>query len=458
MIITTFEADGFRNLADVALRPHPTLNVVLGANGAGKSSLLEAVQCLATGVGFRSRRYRDHLAHGAEEYVLRAELAAADGGAHRCGVRRGRDGSLDARVDYEPVGTFARIARMLPVKVLTPDSHLLVQGTPDERRRFVDWGCFHEDESFLPVWRRYRRALSQRNELLRGGASGAEVGAWNASLSEEGERLHALRARYVSDLATHVKNRTQGVDFPFHVKLDLRSGWAAGDSLECVLVRNLEMHRRMRTTTDGPHRAELVVRVDDHAARDVLSRGQQKLLVYLMHLAQLDALGGGAFSGGSAGEGPSVASGDPPDGHPATGEPGGVGATAGGEIPAETTEGTDVGPVGVGFAVPGPDGPPARRRSSRPPVRPVVLCDDLASELDERAGATLLDALRRSGSQVFVSGTTLPGGLADGGTGPTEPSGGVAAPASDTMLSGPEIPDPPRPFAVFTLDAGRLRD
>ena len=434
MIVTTFEADGFRNLSDVVLRPHPSLNFVVGANGAGKSSLLEALQCLATGAGFRSRRYRDHLAHGADEYVLRAELLDVGRDvAHRCGVRRGRDGSLDARLDFEPVGSFVEIARVLPVKVLTPDSHLLVQGAPDERRRFLDWGCFHAGEAFLPAWRRYRRALSQRNELLRDGAPGREIGAWDESLVRDGERLHGLRSAYASELARCVKKRAQHVDFPFHVELDLRSGWAKDDSLERALLRNIETHRRMRTTTDGPHRAELVIRVDGHPARDVLSRGQQKLLVYLMHLAQLDVL-----------DGPGV----PEDGGGAD----------------DGVDATDPSPTDVG---------PRRRRDLRG-TRPVVLCDDLGSELDGRAGGTLLDALVGTGSQVFVSGVTLPAGLpgravdeagaggARGGPGSGRDGGGKGAPAlaaapSGTTLDGTENSDPPRSFAVFTLVAGRLR-
>ena len=431
MIIEAFEADGFRNLTGLALRPHPSLNLVVGPNGAGKSSVLEAIQCLATGVGFRSRRYRDHLAHEAEEYVLRAELSdPIDGRAHRCGVRRGRDGTLDARLDYEPVSSFADIARVMPVKVLTPDSHLVVQGAPDERRRFLDWGCFHAEEAFLPAWRRYRRALSQRNELLRDGASDREVAAWDEALERDGTRLHELRSRYVFQFARHVKKRAQSVDFQFHVKLDLRSGWSRDLALGDALVRNLELHRRMRTTTDGPHRAELVIRAGDHPARDVLSRGQQKLLVHLMHLAQLDVLAGGTGEG-EAGDGEAAGEGATRDRSESD-----AGSTERGPAPpieVEAGSSTDRGGRGT---------PGARARPGPVRRRPIVLCDDLASELDERAARVLLDALVESGSQVFVAGTSLPASLA-------------AAP-SGTTLDGTETPDPIRPCAVFELDAGRL--
>ena len=441
MIIEAFEADGFRNLAGLRLRPHPVLNLVIGANGAGKSSLLEAIQCLATGVGFRSRRYRDHLAHGADEYVLRAELAESPGGrTHRCGVRRGRDGEFDARLDYEPVGSFADIARVLPVKVLGPDSHLLVQGAPDERRRFLDWGCFHGGDAFLPLWRRYRRALSQRNELLRDGAPDVEVRVWDAALARDGAALQARRAEYVLHFARHVKIRAQSVDFPFHVKLDLRPGWPRGLSLAEALERNLDAHRRLRTTADGPHRAELAIRAGEHAARDVLSRGQQKLLVYLLHLAQLDALADGAGGDPAPWNAPAAPGGD------GDAKTEGAGGPTGDES-GEPRTGRDEAPTG-------PRAPAERARAGAPPGgRPVVLCDDLLSELDERAGSSLLDALVASGSQVFVSGTRLPAAFdARAADGPAT----LAAGTSDTTLEGTETLDPQRPWAVFTLDAGRL--
>lgn len=469
MIIRRFEASGFRNLDGLVLEPHPVLTFLIGKNGSGKSSVLEAIQCLATGHGFRSRRYRDHLAHDAVEYVLRADLLAvprpgpgpdggADGGTgagagsadgnaggpgveHRCGVRRGRDGTLDVRLDYASAGSFAEVARVLPVKVLTPDSHLLIQGGPEERRRFLDWGCFHADESFHPAWRRYRRALSQRNELLRAGAPDGEVRAWDSALAEDGDRLQVLRAAYLARLARHLQRRTRDLGFVFHVELELRSGWSRERSLADALERNLELHRRMRTTTDGPHRAELLVKADGHGARDVLSRGQQKLLVYLMHLAQLDDLGAGGTPAvtvprdGDAGPEPS------PEAGPRT-------------VPAATVDAA-VGSESSGHGGGG--------------LRPVVLCDDLGSELDADAGGHLLRALVATGSQVIVTGVALPppgdpaprGGI-DAASGDVEAgvpdASALAIHAPGTTFGGPGSIDPSPAFAVFELSAGRILD
>lgn len=291
MLITRFDAAGFRNLSRLVLEPHPALTVLTGDNGSGKSSVLEAIYCLATGHTFRTRRVRDYLAFDQDALTLAAQLKdPRDDTEHRCGLSRQRDGDVQLRVDFETAKSFTAVARVMPVKALTPDSHRLIEEGPEERRRFLDWGCFHGSPDFMAVWRRYRRALTQRNEALRRHASDAEVSSWNPVLTADGNRLAELRFEYAKNLAFHVKKRSQAIDFPFHMELEMRSGWDPSEGLEATLEARLETHRRMRTTTDGPHRADLLVRADKTLARQHLSRGQQKVLVHLLHLAQLDCL------------------------------------------------------------------------------------------------------------------------------------------------------------------------
>ncbi len=291
MLINQFAASGFRNLDGLVLEPHPALTLLTGSNGSGKSSVLEAIYCLASGHTFRTRRVRDYLSFDQDALTLAAQLRdPRNGSEHRCGLSRQRDGEVQLRVDFETATSFSAVARLMPVKALTPDSHRLIEQGPEERRRFLDWGCFHGSPDFMEVWRRYRRALTQRNEALRRHASDDEINSWNPALATEGSRLSELRLHYSKNLALHVKKRAQSIDFPFHMELEMRSGWDQSESLEEALGTRLETHRRMRTTTDGPHRADLLVRADKTLARQHLSRGQQKVLVHLLHLAQLDCL------------------------------------------------------------------------------------------------------------------------------------------------------------------------
>ena len=184
----------------------------------------------------------------------------------------------------------AQVTRLLPVKSLTPDSHRLIQEGPDERRQFMDWGVFHMEHLYFDTWKQFKRSLSQRNQLLRDMGSEAEIQTWNALFVESAVRLDAYRRAYVDQLKVALQARLDRLDAAFHVELQYRPGWSSDAELADLLVKNLDYHRRMKTTTDGPHRAEIAIQSDNVAARQVLSRGQQKVLVYLLHLAQLDLL------------------------------------------------------------------------------------------------------------------------------------------------------------------------
>ena len=291
MILTRLELNSFRNIRQLSLAPHPGLNLITGDNGAGKSSVLEAVQCLSTGHSFRTRKPRELICHDTAAFTLSASFVDPHTSQeHRAGLLRRRDGTTELRLDFETISGISDVTRLLPVKALTPDSHRLVQEGPEERRRFLDCGVFHVEPSFFDIWKRFRRSLSQRNQLLRDNAPEREIRLWDDLFAAASVELDALRREYVKSLATALEDRLTSMGVMFHVKLSYRSGWSDGDSLAELLVRNLETHRRMKTTTEGPHRAEMAIYSDDVPARQVLSRGQHKTLVYLLHLAQLDLL------------------------------------------------------------------------------------------------------------------------------------------------------------------------
>src|SRR5690606_22112388 len=142
-----------------------------------------------------------------------------------------RDGSLERRIDGEPAAGTAALADMLAVHVLEPGMHELIQGPPAERRRFLDWGVFHVERSYLEGWRHYRRALSQRNAALKGGVAPAQLAPWTRGLLEAGARVHALRESYVHDLAGRVQ-RLGAELLQADLRLDYRPGWPADMTFE----------------------------------------------------------------------------------------------------------------------------------------------------------------------------------------------------------------------------------
>lgn len=291
MQLTRVDISGFRNLIETGFDPHPALNLISGANGAGKSSVLEAIHSLSTAHSFRTRKPRELITHGEDALSVTARIAnPADDREHRIGLSRARDGTLTMRVDYEPIDNVAYATRLLPIKALSPDSHVLIQGGPEDRRQFIDWGVFHVEPLFLDSWRVFRRSLSQRNQALRDYRPDDEVRSWNEQLSCSATAVDAFRRRYVDELADALRIRLDQLDAPLDIALRYRSGWSDDISLADALSQNLELHRRMKTTTDGPHRADLLITIATYPVKQVLSRGQQKTLVYLLHLSQLDLL------------------------------------------------------------------------------------------------------------------------------------------------------------------------
>ena len=273
-----------RCLRDAELELHPGRNYIFGPNGAGKTSLLEGAFVLGRGRSFRTRQMRRLVQRGTDGFAVFGEVAA-DGVTHRLGVAYGA-GRLEKKIDGEPASSMAELAAWLPVHALDPSMHALVEGGPSERRRFLDWGVFHVEPQYLADWKRYRRVLGQRNAALKRGADGAELRSWSTALAEAGAAIDDSRRRYLERLApqvsafgTHLLQRPLTVEY--------RRGWAAEEHFADLLAATEVRDRQSRTTEAGPHRADIVLRLDERRVQDEASRGQQKLTAAALILAQV---------------------------------------------------------------------------------------------------------------------------------------------------------------------------
>jgi DNA replication and repair protein RecF len=281
-MIRRFKVSNFRCLENVDLDLSRGFNLIYGANASGKTSLLEALAYLGRGKSFRGASTNNLIRHGASEFVLFGETER-NGRNQKLGVRNSRDG-LEVRIDGSGDGGVAGLADALPLQVIDPEVHNLVAGGPEMRRRFLDWVAFHVEHDHLQAWRRFRRALKQRNAALRSKASPASIRSWNAEFVELSALLDESRRRALAvaiDCLVEYGAELLGTELGF----EYQPGWNKDRGLEQALEEGFARDVQQGSTQHGPHRADLKISYDERQARKLVSRGQQKLLASAMILA-----------------------------------------------------------------------------------------------------------------------------------------------------------------------------
>ena len=281
-MIRRFKVNDFRCIESAELSFSPEFNLVYGPNASGKTSLLEALAYLGRGKSFRGASTSNLVRHGTNGFVLFGETEA-EGPGRRLGVRNSREG-LEVRVDGNSDGGLAALAEALPLQVIDPEVHSLVAGGPELRRRFLDWVAFHVEHDHLQAWRRFRRALKQRNAALKAGSGTATIRSWNAEFVELGEQLDDSRRRALEVAAESLAKYGLGL-LGTDLGFEYQQGWSREKSLGAALEEGLARDRQQGATQHGPHRGDLKVTYDERQARKLVSRGQQKLLASALILA-----------------------------------------------------------------------------------------------------------------------------------------------------------------------------
>jgi DNA replication and repair protein RecF len=285
MSLTEIQVQNLRCIDSTRLELHPRCTLIWGGNGTGKTSLLEAAFLLGRGRSFRTRQTEQLVRRTAQRLTVFGRTAGAI--AHGVGFEFDRSEGAQARIDGQSAQSLADLTLAFPVQVIDPDIHKLIEEGGRRRRQWLDWAVFHVEPQFREIWFRYARALRQRNAALKNRP--AEARPWDAELLEQGERIDAARRRVVAELVPHWHATLAALDCP-HGALTYMAGWSAtlafGEALQAARSRD----EARQATTVGPHRADLRITVDHKPARDVLSRGQQKLMAAALTLAQLRLL------------------------------------------------------------------------------------------------------------------------------------------------------------------------
>jgi len=275
-----------RCLTEAELHLPPKLTLIFGANGSGKTSILEAVFLLGRGRSFRTRNNSRLITHDKNYLRVIGQVEQATGVTDTVGIEVNFERTV-ARISGRDVGSLAELSPLFAVQAIEPGVHRLVEEGGHRRRRWLDWAVFHVEPRFVETWLQYTRALKQRNAALK--LPGSDATVWEPELARLGELITESRQNLLTRLMPYWRETVISLS-GLEVDLQYQRGWSQDQPLSRALAASRPRDLARQLTHVGPHRADVAVRLHGQPAREVLSRGQQKLVAAAMTLAQLELL------------------------------------------------------------------------------------------------------------------------------------------------------------------------
>jgi DNA replication and repair protein RecF len=279
-----------RNIKSAELCLEQGLILFTGSNGAGKTSVIEAVHLLGYGRSFRGR-VRDGLVQAEQAHLeLFIQWQDAQRGEQQAGLRH--SGSVwTARLNGNTAPSLTELCAHIPVVCFEPGSHELISGSAEHRRRFMDWGLFHVEPDFVPLWRRYSRALKQRNVLLKSSAPNNQLEPWEIEMAQTGEFITRQRQSYLEEIEPVFRGiALQYLPELGEASLSFVPGWKRQElALQDALVLSRARDLQTGNTSVGPHRADWRAEYQSLQHHEALSRGQEKLTALASIMSQAQA-------------------------------------------------------------------------------------------------------------------------------------------------------------------------
>ncbi len=273
-----------RNIQKSSITPCPKINLITGENGSGKSSLLEAIFILGRARSFRATNIKQVIQFEQAELIVTGQSKQHAGSVIQLGIQFNTKG-CEIRVNQES-SSKSDLAYTLPVLLIHPKSYLLLDGGPQIRREFLDWGVFNYQQDYLTSWRKFKKVLQHRNSLLKSKQTN-QLNVWNTELVEYGTIVSKYREQYLEKLEPvffEICNYFLGFS---SVELKYLAGWDPSASFILNVENDLQKDLRYGFTHSGPHRCDVGVFIDGRLAKQVVSRGQLKLLMLSLKLAQV---------------------------------------------------------------------------------------------------------------------------------------------------------------------------
>ncbi|WP_025289986.1 DNA replication/repair protein RecF [Bibersteinia trehalosi] len=285
MSLSRLIINNFRNLTAVDLDLSHGFNFLVGANGSGKTSLLEGIFYLGHGRSFKSHISNRIIHYDHDEFTLFGKIEE-DKHEWSVGLQKNRQGDTKLKINGEDAKKIADLAHLLPMQVITPEGLTLLNGGPTYRRAFLDWGLFHQYTEFHRLWSDLKRLLKQRNAALNQVRDYAELKFWDIELAKLAHSVSEMRAMYAEALRPEIEKTCRFFLPELEISVSFHQGWEKGADYLEILAQGFERDKNLGYTMIGPQKADFRFRANSLPVEDVLSRGQLKLLMCALRLAQ----------------------------------------------------------------------------------------------------------------------------------------------------------------------------
>jgi DNA replication and repair protein RecF len=288
MSLIKVDISAVRNIKSLSIRPSPAVNLIYGKNASGKSAFLESLFILGRAKSFRTTSIKSVIHFEQPHLLVSALTGQTNGNNYQLGIQL--DGkNTEIRINQQSTQRRSDLAYTLPLQLIHPKSYELLDAGPQFRREFLDWGVFNEFPNFLMAWRNYKKALLQRNSLLKSKHT-AQINVWDKELVNYGTIVNDFRQQYLQQFSSvfiAISNLFLSIE---GIEINYLPGWDINKPFQQVLIDEREKDLRYGFTHSGAHRGDFQLLVNKRLAKDYVSRGQLKLLVLSLKLAQVQML------------------------------------------------------------------------------------------------------------------------------------------------------------------------
>lgn len=282
MSVSQFNIHSFRNIQQAQLSLHPSFNLFYGKNGSGKTSLLEALYLLSAGYSFKTRETRPLIRYGDPHLTVFARTMDDE----TISIRKINAGPTQVYLNSQSCLNSSMLARFLPCLVFYQDIFQVIDAGPSLRRSLLDWGVFHVKHDYHHLWREYRHVLKQRNALLRQKPNRKAIIPWDLQLVRLAHDLDHLRKTYFKDWKLVFQAYLQQLS-DLECTIEYYRGWRErGEELGDILEEQFVADCQRQYTQSGAHQADIRIETAHSTAKQGLSRGQQKIILIALKLAQ----------------------------------------------------------------------------------------------------------------------------------------------------------------------------